>query len=465
MDRKNLIGAEFNFADLGDQRRVNRLKKVAEQISASSESSLPKIFGNDGQLDGAYRFFNNEAVIPEEVLESHIKCTAQRATNEGKVLIIHDTTQFAFKGEARKGLGRVSDGNAEGFFAHLSFCAALNGQPLGVIELTAFSHTNKRSRSLTRQESQYNPDRESLRWPDAVHKSEERLYDKAQAIHIMDREGDSIELLADLLEHNYRFVIRIAHDRRLNSNPRDINVPKLYETLALEPTIIKCEVPISRRTKSQSSRAHPAREGRIATLEIRAQQLDISPSNSSPAHLPDCLPLNFIEVREVNTPDGEEPILWRLVTTESIDLVEQILAVVDCYRRRWLIEEYFKVLKTGCKYQELQLESAKALLVALSVYAAIAWRLLLLRWLERNTPDAPAISVLSKAQLDLIIAIQKKEGKPLPLCPSVRDVFGVIAKMGGHLKRNGRPGWLVLCRGFDKLLTMEIAWAAARGSS
>jgi hypothetical protein len=110
------------------------------------------------------------------------------------------------------------------------------------------------------------------------------------------------------------------------------------------------------------------------------------------------------------------------------------------------------------------LESAKALLVALSVYAAIAWRLLIMRWFERNNPDAPAISVLSTSQLDLIIAIQKKQGKPLPPLPTVRDVFGIIAKMGGHLKRNGRPGWLVLCRGFDKLLTMEIAWAAARGS-
>lgn len=150
----------------------------------------------------------------------------------------------------------------------------------------------------------------------------------------------------------------------------------------------------------------------------------------------------------------------------AIETIEQVVAVVDAYRSRWQIEEFFKALKTGCQYEKLQLESGDALIKALAIYTAVAWRMLLTRWLDRNEPDAPAARVLTPAQLSVLIAYCKiKVKKPLLENPTVHDVLSAIAQLGGHIKNNGPPGWLVIGRGFDQLLTMEIGYLVAKGET
>jgi hypothetical protein len=458
------VSEEFGSVDFGDPRRKTRLARIADQLAASPESSLPKTLGNPSQLEGTYRFLNNPQIEPEQVLDAHISCTVRRAAKAGTVLVIHDTTEFGFGGEARKGLGRISEGKKEGFLSHYSLCVGLDGRPLGTLGLYAWAREQKRKGRRCQQQSQYDPERESLRWPEAVHRTGELLYGNAEAIHVMDREGDCMELMADLMEHGHRFVIRLAHDRRLDPDRRRVEVPKLYETLATAPLRLEREVPLSARKGGRpqpQTKRFAVRKMRVATLEVRAQTLEISPGNGAPIHLPDRLSLNFIEVSEPNPPEGQEPVLWRLVTTEPIDTVEQVAAVVDIYRQRWLIEEYFKAIKSGCNYQQLQVESARALLIALSIYSAVAWRLLLMRWLDRNSPNEPATAALSTTQLQLLQAVRQKDGKPLPSDPTVHDALMAIAAIGGHLTQNGPPGWMILCRGFDKLLLMELGWLAA----
>ncbi len=126
--------------------------------------------------------------------------------------------------------------------------------------------------------------------------------------------------------------------------------------------------------------------------------------------------------RELHRPAVE----WRLATT-----------VVDAYGARWRIEEYFKALKTGCALEKRQLETLDALLNALGLFIPIAWNLLRLRVLSRQ--EQPASKVLSSTQLKVLRASSKKE---LPDRLTVRDAMLAIAKLGGHLKRNGDPGWI-----------------------
>jgi hypothetical protein len=128
-----------------------------------------------------------------------------------------------------------------------------------------------------------------------------------------------------------------------------------------------------------------------------------------------------------------------------------------CYRARWIIEEYFKALKTGCQYERRQLTTSKRLLNALAVLAPVAWRLLLLRHLARHQPERPARDALSPSQVSVLRAVSKT---PLPSRPSVRDALLAIARLGSHLRSNGEPGWLVLGRGFHDLLLLERGWSA-----
>lgn len=200
---------------------------------------------------------------------------------------------------------------------------------------------------------------------------------------------------------------------------------------------------------------------RDAFLTIRAGTFVISPGNGASYHLPDRLELNFVEAIELDPPAGMEPVHWRLVTTEPVDTVEHVIDIIDIYCARWQIEEFFKAIKTGCQFQTLQLETATALIVALTIYTAVAWRLLLMRWLDRNEPDAPAPRALTSTELGALQAVCKMNGKPLPSAPTVHDAMTAIAELGGHIKNNGPPGFLVMGRGFSKLQTIEMGYLAA----
>jgi hypothetical protein len=133
---------------------------------------------------------------------------------------------------------------------------------------------------------------------------------------------------------------------------------------------------------------------------------------------------------------------------------------VDAYRARWVIEELFKALKTGCQIEKRQMESYAALRIALALFLPIAVRLLALRDAARCEPDAPC-DALSARQLQLLRACGTKA---MTATPSNQEVYMALAALGGHLRSNGPPGWMVLGRAFEKLLVLEQGWAAAQGA-
>ena len=153
---------------------------------------------------------------------------------------------------------------------------------------------------------------------------------------------------------------------------------------------------------------------------------------------------------------------WYLITSEPIETQEQILAVVDAYRARWLIEEYFKTIKTGCIFEERQLETKTTILKGLALFTPVAWALLRMRALSRSSERSPIATVLSPAQL----AVLKKEtGIPLRKNSSAADAYLAVARLGGHIKNNGPPGWQVLGRGYAKLLTLETGYKIAKSET
>ena len=154
-----------------------------------------------------------------------------------------------------------------------------------------------------------------------------------------------------------------------------------------------------------------------------------------------------------------------IATTLPIKKRADLDRIVDNYRARWTIEEYFKALKTGCAYERRQLETFHSLANALAVFAVIAWRLLVLRSTARLHPNAPAMDALSEVQVNLLktLSRMKARGVPkitLPERPTTDDALRAVAKLGGHIKNNGPPGWQVLGRGYDSLLLLQLGWKA-----
>lgn len=460
------VSSEFQDVVLGDRRLLKRLQSIADTMQAAPDKSFPEAAGDDAELEGMYRFFNNDGVRFEDLVDAHARQTADRVQAAGTVLVIHDTTEMEFNGEVpRKGVGHLRR-KSHGFLLHLSLAVSAEGvrEPLGVLAANPFIRTSFRAKAKGKKLSGHAcsklDDRESARWLESVRQVEDLIGGRASLIHVMDREADAYPLLYAMVEDGLRFVVRVARDRTVFADS-DNDPVKLSEALQDATDLVSVEVPIGRRKSSpipRTGRGFRAREQRVAKLTVSAMALELR----CPYYLwgiPKTLSVNLVRVREVDPPGDCEPVDWILVTNEPIDTRELVLQVVQHYRSRWLIEEYFKAVKTGCAYEERQLESYQALLRALAIFLPIAWQMLLLRHLARNAPDTPASKVLSRTQLKVLRAFSKRA---LPRNPNVGDALLAIAALGGHLRHNGAPGWLVLVRGMRKLTEWETGYQLAQ---
>lgn len=459
------ILSEFSNLKFSDKRLKKRFVKIVEAAERLPAASLPKRSESTAALEGTYRFLDNPAVVPEEILDAHVQCTCARAAEHEKVLILHDTTTFRFGGNnEREGLGRVNGKSGHGFMAHYSICTSMNHEPLGTLGLYAWARQKKK---IERKEQQAlyksSEEKESFRWIDAAINTGAMLADKTIPIHVMDREGDTLELFSFLLDSNQKFVIRMCHDRRINSGRKESR--KLYKKLNEAKFFGTIDANIStKRDNKIASKSHglTIRKQRKAKLEIKACKQEIFASVGTPSHFPQSITLNFVEVSEPRPPHGEEPVVWRLATTEPIDTLEQTVEIIDIYRKRWLIEEFFKGIKTGCTYERYQLADSAALMTMLAIESTIAWNMLRARWLTHYDPGADGSKILNKIQLGLLRENAKEHNRKLPKRPTAKQVLYEIAAVGGHQKNNGPPGWLTLRRGFDDLLSMEKGYYFAQ---
>jgi transposase-like protein/DDE family transposase len=446
------LSSEVVEADLGDVRLTQRLALLVDSLADRASESFPNAL-DDAELEGAYRFFGNARVTPDAILSPHYRQTARRASEHDDVLVIHDTTQFEFGGTVkRKGLGRLIR-PGQGFFGHFALAMSADGdrEPMGLLNLETVFRLDKVS-SKPRKER---PNRgESERWLRSIEGAEATLDGVARAIHVMDREADSYSILSALDQAKRSFVIRSYQDRALADDEGH-----LREVAKAAKRSFEREVPLSRRPVIDGPKGerHPARRHRTATLAFAATSIEIPRTSKARNAKSSTLKLNVIYVFERRPPPGEPAVEWFLLTDLAIATKNDIAFAVDCYRGRWVIEEYFKALKTGCQYEQRQLESAHSLLNALAVLAPVAWRLLLLRHLGRHAPNRPASDALTRSQLDVLHSVAKR---PMAKQPTIREAMLAVAGLGGHLPSNGDPGWLVLGRGMHDLLLLELGWRA-----
>ncbi len=237
-----------------------------------------------------------------------------------------------------------------------------------------------------------------------------------------------------------------------------------YRTVKLQHYRPSRQVQLSERLQASvlpaDRKTHPARKSRSAELVLRCAQVTLKrhAKRNSDGQSPKSITLNVVDVSEVNVPSGEPPVRWTLATTEPVDSEAACWRIVDLYRSRWLVEEFFKAIKTGCGFRFRQLDSYKTLLVALGLCVPVAWTLLLMRYLAREAPDSPAEAVLPPALLGFLKRVWLRG--PAPEQPTVREAQRAIAALGGHIRHNGSPGWLVLHRGYEQLLLIYQGFCA-----
>lgn len=459
-EEKHRVQSEYAGAALGDQRLSARLQRIAATLGANPEAGFPQAM-TEAELEAFYRFVGNDRVEPERVLAPHVGATLGRCVGRDTVLCVQDTTVFQF-GTSREGLGEYA---GRTLFGHIAMAVGLDGVPLGVVGLSPWARGNDtvRQRRLRGEKIAHGADgwpNEQDRWMTTVEQTETVFEGGPSLIHIMDSEADDYAILRKLRSAQRRFIIRAGGNRRLHSEDGEPN--KLKEFVSSSPIACTREVHLSKRAKTRfrvNTKQKLPRQSRQATLRIGAGAVEIRAPQYYLKKEAHPLALNIVWVREVDVADDVEPVEWTLMTTEPIDTQEQILAVVDGYRHRWKIEELFKALKTGCAYEKRQLGSYRTLVNALALFLPIAWNLLRLRTMTQEGGEQSAKTVLSSVELDVLRHVAEK---PLPQNPTLRQAMLAIARLGGHLKRNGEPGWLALGRGYLKLLDLAQGFLIAK---
>lgn len=464
------VAAEQRTADFGDKRLSVRCGAIVEALVKSPGVSLPCVLADDAELMSSYRFCNNPKVNPQAILLPHAQGTARRARAAREVLVIHDTTEAKFTGEHREGLGSLSSGG-EGFFAHVSLVVAQSGGlglPLGVAALQL--HTRPQGRKAQpKRLPLLDEGNERRRWALGVEQATEVLGAEVEQIHVMDREGDHYELLAFLRGLKRRFVVRLSYDRNLFSES-DAEARRISQALSSVAGVFQRVVHLgARELKSMpdANKKHPPRAERDATLSFASTTVRIKRPHGLKVAIPESIELNLVRVWEENPPDGELPVNWILSTTEPVESPSDIERVVDIYRLRWLIEEYFKAMKSGCSVEERGFLRAHALQNVFALTLPVAWQMLVMRTLSRLQDQSRAQLVLSSVQLMLLAAATRKlpPRQRTPPEPTVRQALLAIAALGGHLTRNGDPGWHSIARGFERLRVLEEGYRLAQPDS
>lgn len=434
------------------------------RMARRPNAPLPAALGSDAAVQGTYRFMNNRQVEFETLIAVQAEMTRQRAEEEGyrDVLVLHDTTDCSFAHLDPEGIGYLNTGKA-GFRLHASLVVDAVGwrRPIGVVAAETIHRGRKRRHKTSDRASGIETagwkDKEFERWRRGIERSQARLAHCASVVHVADRESDSYELMHATLQAGGRFVFRVRVDRRGRRAETTAPWATVTQIARQLEGIFEREVALSARKGSSApvqNKTHPPRHARMARLRFAATRVEIPRPVYLRDPIPSTLAVNLVHVFELDVPDGQPAVEWLIYTTEPIDTAAAVERIVDIYRTRWLSEEFHAALKGGCAFERREFESRRALLNMLALTLPIACEVLALRSGARSEDNRPATAVLTP---ELLRILRKVSRSTLSASPTASEALLAVAALGGHLKRNGPPGWKVMSRGMTELLTYEAA--------
>ena len=473
LEAKTWAEQEFGGAPLGDQRLSRRLVQSATAQAESPMLSFGGAAGGDWALvKGHYRLLDQpdeSAVTMENILLPHREQTLRRMQAEQTVLCIHDGTDLDYNGAAEcEGLGVIganqTSAKSRGLHLHSSLVVTEQGLPLGVLGARC-SAPESRSAEETRSSTQIPlEEKETYAWVRAMRDAEAVAAEMPQTkiVQVMDREADFFELFDEWREGTRRthLLVRAQHNRRTTSEK------KLFDGVRATEPVLRLQLHIGRqsaRPKRSKQKARPKRAERIAEMALRYQSVELRP----PTYLGDkeAFLLSIVHIVEEQPAAGVTPVEWFLLTTLTIASPEQAERLVQRYCLRWRIEDWHRVLKTGCGVEELRNETAERLQRAIAIYMVIAWRIMLMTLLGREVPDLPPEVLFTDIEIEVLAAYA---GSRRDLKPPERlgEAVLIVARLGGHLgrKRDPPPGHEVIWIGYSMLRAMCVGYLLGRDS-
>ena len=464
------IAEELKTADLGDERLNRRFEIVLERLAGRPSVSIPAACNGLAETQAAYRFFANERVAAKKILQPHRQATLKRIRQQATVLIVQDTTELEMTRPEQKVGGPLNWETQIGFLDHVLLAMTPERVPLGVVDANIWARDledfhKRRDRGHKPIEA-----KESYRWLQGYQHAcaVAQAAPETRMVCISDSEGDIFECFAEAAAEDAAgavdatggkadWIVRSGQDRRLASGNAS-----LVEEVTRSPVWHSFEVKVSKRRAAcgddQKQKRRQERQARLAVCTLRAGRVCLKAPWRKDRQLQDH-DVNVVLVREENPPAGEEPIEWLLLTSLPVDTLAQAQTVVEYYCCRWEIEVYFRVLKSGCGVEELQLETAERFTACLAVYMIVAWRVLFVLFMGRKCPDLPCDAVLGTDEWQSVYWIVNRQPPPKKP-PSLESMVEMIASLGGYLgrKHDGPPGPKTLWIGMQRMRDYALAW-------
>ncbi len=457
------VQEEIVSADLGDKRLDRRFPTLLSALAQRPNLSIPAACGGHADMTAAYRFFANDKVTFDKILQPHGQRTRQRLAQQTTALLVQDTTEINLTRPQQEvqGAGTL-DGVRRGFLLHEMQAFTTDGLPLGtvaseILNRTAVTHASAQPRAARARIPI--EEKESFRWLEGLRQARQlaQKLPGVQCIYVADSEADIYEVLAEPRgTPAVDWLIRACQDRALHGE----GLEHLRHEVLQTPPLYEVALHIRGRQSKTAGEARPrrlSRHSRRAQAEVRATTLSLRPPWRPDRRLP-VVPVQVVLVQEVSPPADEPPVEWLLLTTLPIGTLEQVRAVVSYYCIRWAIEIFFRILKSGCRIERRRFEEVGRVEACLALYLIVAWRTFWVCRLGRSCPEVECEVVFEPSEWKAVWVAVKGQDPP-PKAPPLREVVHLVARLGGYVERpRSEPGPQVLWIGMQRAYDLALAW-------
>ena len=408
---------EFGGAPLGDTRLSRRLVHVAAAKARVPDRAFSGVAKGDWPAVKAYYRLIDQpetsAVTPPNILAPHRARTVRRMMGQKTVLCVQDGSDLDYNSLDRcAGPGVIgtnqTGAKSRGLHLHSTLAIASNGLPLGVLRADCEAPRAKSAEDRRPGPAVPIEEKKNFVWIEH-HRDLVELAGRmpqTRLIEVCDREADFFELFDEQRQApRVELLVRAKHDRNLDQEPF-----KLFAAVRQAPVQSRVRVSVPRqsaRAKKSKQKARPKRPGRLAELAVRTLPVQLRPPREHAGKAP--IDIRVVHAREENPPPGAEAVEWFLLTTLPITSAADAEQCLRWYCLRWRIEDWHRVLKSGCRIEDLAHHTAERLRRAIAINLVIAWRIMLMTLPGREMPELPAEVLFSDIELRTLRAYAKKK--------------------------------------------------------
>ena len=463
--------ANFGQAKFRHKRKTDRLVAIAATVAMHGSWTTPVQFRTDAEAKAAYRLFNSKIVTHAAVTAPHRqRVIGQARVSVNPLLFIHDDTALDFsRRHALEGIGPIGNGKGRGLMAHTCLMSdAVTNGIVGVAHQEIWARPEepivhpdnwhdmpvldqrkwlkRERRRLAKERKIANGGRtEAQVWEETI--SSVGPCPSGQIwVSVGDRGADVYSHFQQCLSMNWHCLVRLKHDRAIDGGDHAITSVRSLSPMARHVVTIdglpepdESDGTETARSKSKTFVLNVSWES-VSVKRPRGSGNDVVPSIA--CHI----------VRAWNEPkDGEDKVEWILISTLPVLNAEDAVTRLNWYKRRWLIEDFHKALKSGCKVQRSQIRTLDALLPLIGMCTVVAMRLIQMRDDARANPEQTVEESEETIQV-LAAAI----GKPPETLRTKHGFLRGVAMLGGFFGRKCdlQPGWMTIARGWYDLQTL-----------